>query len=498
MTEDKLPESGPRRRRRRRRSPQQADGGDSTSVTAESTHDSTSDSSKGAEEKTPVTTDGEGASPRRRRRRRRRPGGMPDSNDESTAAAQGSDDDEGSTDNADDKATRGSSRKSSRKPKVPASPPKEVAIEGILDMFPGAAGYLRQIDADLAEQKSDPMVPANVIKKFQLKRGHHLVGKGIVSHGHQSPKMTFLESIDGLDMAEHRRRKPFKNLTVIDPDFHYELGTHEGDGQISMRVVDLLSPIGRGQRGLLVAPPRTGKTTIMQQIAESIEALYPEIHLIVLLIDERPEEATYWKRAVKNGEVFVSTMDEKPKNHVRLAELVQYHAERLVETGKDVVILLDSITRLTRAYNNTLSGKDSKVMSGGLDARVFTKPKHFFGAARNTETAGSLTILATTLVRTGSKMDDIIFEEFKGTGNMELTLHRMLADRRIYPAIDIESTGTRKEEKLYSRVTMRKINILRRVLSTLRPREAVEMLIDRMHRYPSNQDFLAAFSLDDV
>jgi len=480
VTEDKLPESGPRRRRRRRRSPQQADVGEPKSVTVDSSSESTSAA--------PEATDGK-APPPRRRRRRRRPGAIPDAASDESA----------STDlKTDSTQSAVPARKSERPPKRTSKPPVEVEIEGILDMFPGGSGYLRQIDADLAEQKTDPMVPANIIKKFQLKRGHHLVGKGIASQGHQSPKMTYLESIDGLDMSEHRRRPGFKNLTVIDPDFHYELGTHKGDGQISMRVLDLLSPLGRGQRGLLVAPPRTGKTTIMQQIAEAIEALYPEIHLIVLLIDERPEEATYWKRAIKNGEVFVSTMDEKPKNHVRLAELVQYHAERLVETGKDVVILLDSITRLTRAYNNTLSGKDSKVMSGGLDARVFTKPKHFFGAARNTETAGSLTILATALVRTGSKMDDIIFEEFKGTGNMELTLHRMLADRRIYPAIDIEATGTRKEEKLYTRVTMRKINILRRVLSTLRPREAVEMLIDRMHRYPSNQDFLGAFSLDDV
>ena len=229
-----------------------------------------------------------------------------------------------------------------------------------------------------------------------------------------------------------------------------------------------------------------------------MEALYPDVHLIVLLVDERPEEGTYWKRAVQHGEAYVSTMDETPAHHVRLAEIVQQRAERLVESGKEVMILLDSITRMTRAYNNLLGGKNARTMTGGLDARVFTQPKQFFGAARNTENGGSLTIIGTALVDTGSKMDQVIYEELKGTGNMELTLDRRLADRRVFPAIDIEHTGTRKEERLLGRATMKKVDILRRVISRMKPREAMEMLADRLARYASNQEFLNAFSLDDV
>jgi len=371
-------------------------------------------------------------------------------------------------------------------------------MSGILEIRKDGTGFLRQFDNDLAEHPSDPTVPVSMVRKFTLRNGMLLAGRGWPGEGKRGGKFDYLETIDGLEMKERRKALGFKKLTVIDPDFHYELGTAKHDDQLSMRILDLLSPIGRGQRGLLVAPPRTGKTTFLQGIAKSIQQLYPDVHLMILLIDERPEEATYWRRSVENGEVYVSTMDEKPQNHVRLAELVQFRAERLVEQGKEVVILLDSITRLTRAYNNTVGGKNAKTMSGGLDSRVFQKPKAFFGSARNTENAGSLTILGTALVDTGSRMDQVIFEEFKGTGNMEVTLDRALADRRIFPAVNITATGTRKEEKLFTRQTMRKVNILRRVLSRMRPREAVEMLIDRLGRYESNREFLDAFSLDDV
>ena len=369
---------------------------------------------------------------------------------------------------------------------------------GIIDIRKDGTGFLRQPSNDLMAKDSDPMLPKELVKRLALKNGSLIEGSGFCSSGHQSARINKIETIDGQTPNEYRRNKSFKKRTVIDPDFHYELGLHPQEGQLSMRVIDLLSPIGRGQRALLVAPPRTGKTTIMMDIASAMEALYPDVHLIVLLIDERPEEATYWKRNITNGEVFVSTMDQSPENHARLSELVQFRAERLVESGKEVVILLDSITRMTRAFNNTIGGNNSRTMSGGLDSKVFQRPKHFFGAARNTESGSSLTIIATALIDTGSRMDKVIFEEFKGTGNMELTLDRHLADRRVFPAVSIESTATRKEEKLLSAGTLRKVNILRRVLSRLRPREAMEMLADRLGRYESNKDFLKAFSSDDV
>ena len=369
---------------------------------------------------------------------------------------------------------------------------------GIIDIRKDGTGFLRQAEHDLQEKNSDPMVPKELVRRMRLKNGSLVEGSGFCGAGHSSPRVNKVLTIDGQTPQEYNRNKSFKKRTVIDPDFHYELGLHPQEGQLSMRVIDLLCPIGRGQRALLVAPPRTGKTTIMMDIARAMEALYPDVHLIVLLVDERPEEATYWKRNITNGEVFVSTMDQSPKNHARLSELVQFRAERLVESGKEVVILLDSITRMTRAFNNTIGGNNSRTMSGGLDSKVFQRPKHFFGAARNTESGSSLTVIATALIDTGSKMDQVIFEEFKGTGNMELTLDRHLADRRVFPAVCIESTATRKEEKLLSRNALRKVNILRRVLSRLRPREAMEMLADRLGRYASNKEFLDAFSSDDV
>ena len=385
-----------------------------------------------------------------------------------------------------------------REPQEAREPLEKVAVSGILELRKDGSGYLRDPKKDLKAQDSDPKVSQQLARRLGLKTGMLVEGDGSRDPRHPGARLESVNLVDGAELKENRNQRSFKNLTVIDPDFHYELGCFEQENSLSMRIVDLLSPLGRGQRGLLVAPPRTGKTTLLMAVANSMQALYPDVHLMVLLVDERPEEATYWKRGIENGEVFVSTMDESPTNHVRLVELVQARAERLVEAGKEVVILLDSITRMTRAFNNIIGGKNARTMSGGLDAKVFMRPKHFFGAARNTEDGGSLTILATALVDTGSRMDQVIFEEFKGTGNMELTLDRRLADRRVFPAVSIEQTATRKEEKLLSRPTLRKVNILRRVLSRMRPREAMEMLIDRLGRYPSNQEFLGAFSMDDV
>jgi len=395
-----------------------------------------------------------------------------------------------------EKDTGGKSRKRAggRNSEHPsAATGKDIKVSGLLDLRKGGTGFLLSLDSNLADSKGDVMVPPQIVKKFALKAGSIISGKATGPSG----KLRFVDSVDGLPMNEHRRRHNFKKLKAIDPDFHYALGEYEQEGRISMRILDLLAPIGRGQRALLVAPPRSGKTMLMQQIARGMEAVYPDVHLIVLLIDERPEEATYWKREIKNGEVFVSTMDESPQHHVRLTELVQARAERLVETGKDVVILLDSITRMARAYNHQ-AGNNGKTMSGGLDSTAMARPKNFFGNARNTERAGSLTVLGTCLVETGSRMDQVIFEEFKGTGNSELVLDRRLADRRIYPAIAIDRSGTRKEEKLRTRMTQKKVDILRRVLSRMRPLEAMELMVNRLAQFPSNREFLAAFSMDDV
>ena len=478
MTEEQSQQPAKRRRRRRRRSnPSQESGSSAAAEKSESGNDSAPS----------------GNPPASNSRRRRRPhSGSAPGNGKQPHREKKEGEGEG-----DD--TRGRRQGGRRRPQSEPRGGTVEEVSGILDLRKDGTGFLRQRDCDLAENASDPMIPQPLVRKSGLKNGSLIVGKGMKGRGHESARVTSIETVDGFTPDELRKQRGFKNLTVIDPDFHFELGGFEQENQLSMRILDLLCPIGRGQRGLLVAPPRTGKTTLMMAVANAMEALYPDVHLIVLLVDERPEEATYWRRSIKNGEVYVSTMDQSPKNHARLSELVQFRAERLVETGKEVMILLDSITRMTRAFNNTMGGgKDSRTMSGGLDARVFQRPKHFFGAARNTENGGSLTILATALVDTGSRMDQVIYEEFKGTGNMELTLDRRLADRRIYPAVSIEQTATRKEELLLSRTTLRKINILRRVLSRMRSREAVEMLIDRLARYPSNQEFLAAFSMDDV
>ena len=473
MTEEKANSPAKRRRRRRRRSP-----------ISENTQSTPVEGETSKNESAPTKDAGKSpAAPRKRSRRRR--GGMPEGGDvPSSQRPQG-------------RQQRQPRQNRQQNQPAPAGP--QVELNGIIEIRKDGTGFLRQLEKDLVEQASDPVVPVQLVRRFGLKNGSLIVGQGAEGSGNRGGRLASIDTVDGFTQEERPKTRGFKNLTVIDPDFHYELGGFEQEGQISMRITDLLCPIGRGQRGLLVAPPRTGKTTLMMNVASAMEALYPDVHLIVLLVDERPEEATYWRRSIKNGEVFVSTMDQSPKNHARLSELVQFRAERLVEAGKEVMILLDSITRMTRAFNNVLGGgKDSRTMSGGLDARVFQRPKHFFGAARNTERAGSLTILATALIQTGSRMDDVIYEEFKGTGNMELTLDRRLADRRIYPAVSIEHTATRKEEKLLSRTTLRKVNILRRVLSRMRPREAMEMLVDRLGRYPSNQEFLAAFSMDDV
>ncbi|MBI1380967.1 MAG: transcription termination factor Rho [Planctomycetaceae bacterium] len=365
--------------------------------------------------------------------------------------------------------------------------------EGLLVTDKGGHGKLRRIERMwLPDMKNDVHVSPRLIQKYALRDGSVIRGPYGPGFGKHRYDLVDVTEVDGRSPESVRSLVPFKNLTSIDPDFQYELGDFTKD--VALRVIDVICPIGRGQRGLIVAPPRSGKTILLQKIAKGISEHYPDVKLMVLLVDERPEEATEWQRTTK-GQVFVSTNDEPPKNHVELAESVWARCRRLVELGDDVILLMDSITRLARAYNN-VHGNSGKTMSGGIDSKTMERPKQFFGSARNTETAGSLTILGTTLVETGSKMDQVIFEEFKGTGNMELVLSRKLAERRIFPAIDVERSGTRKEEKLLSSTRLKRVNTLRRVLMRMHFADAMDLLTTKLEAVERNDDFLKRFEVD--
>jgi transcription termination factor Rho len=367
-------------------------------------------------------------------------------------------------------------------------------VEGMLVIEHANHGHIRLRDNDwLHDKKKDVHVSPRTVQKNALRSGMLLKGKVRRGQGKHRFELAEIDTIDGRPPNETRNVRAFKSLTSIAPDFHYAVGDTTGD--VSMKVMDVICPVGRGQRGLIVAPPRSGKTMLLQAFAKGIEETYPEVNLFVLLVDERPEEATEWKRTLTTGEVFVSTNDEPARRHVDLAEAVGHRCRRLVELGEDVIVLLDSMTRLGRAHNN-VHGNSGKTMSGGIDSRALERPKQFFGAARNTETAGSLTILATALIETGSQMDRVIFEEFKGTGNMELVLSRKLADRRIFPAIDVEKSGTRKEEKLLSSTRLRRINTLRRVLARMHWAEAMELLITKLDDVERIDQFLERFDVD--
>lgn len=358
--------------------------------------------------------------------------------------------------------------------------------------MPDGFGFLRLAKTSYLPGDDDVFVPQNLVRKYSLREGAEIVGESAPSKKQgRSQSLYSVETVNGLDPEEAARTKPFKLLTSIDPYPKFCLDTDDQD--ISLRVVDLISPIGKGQRALIVAPPRTGKTILMQKIANAITRNHPEVHLMVVLIDERPEEVTDMRRSIQ-GEVISSSSDEAARGHVRVAEMVLERARRLVETGKDVVIFLDSLTRLGRAYNLEI-GNSGRTLSGGLDARTMEKPREFFGSARNAEEGGSLTIVATALIETGSRMDQVIFEEFKGTGNMELVLSRPLSDRRIFPAIDINPSGTRKEEKLRDPDVLKAIWMLRRVLNQLKPIESMELLIDKLEKTSSNADFLSRFQM---
>jgi transcription termination factor Rho len=365
--------------------------------------------------------------------------------------------------------------------------------EGVLETLPDGFGFLRAPDYNYLPGPDDIYVSPSQIRKFDLRTGDTVSGQvRPPKDGERYFALIKVEAVNFEHPDEARNKIFFDNLTPLYPAERLKLETANGKDTLSARVLDLLTPIGKGQRGLIVAPPRTGKTMLLQTIANSITANHPEVILIVLLIDERPEEVTDMQRSV-NGEVISSTFDEPASRHVQVAEMVIEKAKRLVEHKRDVVILLDSITRLARAYN-TIVPPSGKVLSGGVDSNALQRPKRFFGAARNIEEGGSLTIMATALVDTGSRMDDVIFEEFKGTGNMEIGLDRKLVDKRVFPAIDINRSGTRKEELLVPKDELNRIWILRKVLNPLSTVEAMELLLDKMGKSKSNGDFLASMS----
>jgi transcription termination factor Rho len=368
----------------------------------------------------------------------------------------------------------------------------EEVFEGMFLLDKGGNGVLRRLESQYLPGKQDVWVPQRLVARCKLRDGSLVSGPVVRGQGQYKLALAEVERVDGRDPREVANLAAFKHLTSIDPDFHYAVGDISGD--VSMRVLDVICPVGRGTRGLIVAPPRSGKTILRRKFAAAIEQGYPDVKLMVLLVDERPEEATEWRRST-GGQVFVSTNDESARNHVNLAEAVWKRCQRLVELGDDVVLMLDSITRLARAYNN-LEGGSGRTLSGGLDSRAMERPRAIFGSARNTETAGSLTILGTTLVETGSRLDQLVFEEFKGTGNSECVLSRKLADRRIFPSIDVERSGTRKEEKLYSARRLRQIATLRRVLLKMNFIEAMELLITKLDEVDKIDDFLKRFDVD--
>jgi len=339
----------------------------------------------------------------------------------------------------------------------------------------------------------DVYVGTSLIQRYGLRTGDELTGPTrSPDRGERYPGLERVASLGGVRPRTGEERPSFEDLRPAYPDERLRLEVPGPEGGMAMRVVDLIAPIGKGQRGLIVSPPKAGKTTILQQMANSISRNAPAVHLIVLLIDERPEEVTDMKRHVQ-GEVISSTFDEPARNHVHVAEMVLERAKRLVEQGRDVVILLDSITRLARAYNQT-APRSGRILSGGLDANALQKPKRFFGSARKILDGGSLTIVATALVETGSRMDDVIFEEFKGTGNMELVLDREIAERRIFPAVDLNSSGTRKEEILLTHTELNRVYLLRNFLADMPPHDAIDFLLKRMVSTHDNQEFLDAMA----
>ena len=361
---------------------------------------------------------------------------------------------------------------------------------GLLELHPNGYGFLRSPENNYSRERSDPFVPGTTIEKFGLRPGVMIRGQVQPGRRQQGPRLREIVDIDGMTPEEYLEIKRFDELTPINPDEWYQLET--GAQPLTTRVMDLLTPLGKGQRALIVAPPRSGKTIMLQHISHGIATNHPDSKLIVLLIDERPEEVTDMVRNVK-GEVIASSLDEDIESHVRLSQLVVERCRRLTEMGQDVFLLMDSITRLARAFNKWV-GNTGRTMSGGVDIKAMDIPKKLFATARSFEEGGSLTIVGTALIDTGSRMDELIFQEFKGTGNMELVLDRKLADRRVWPAIDISQSGTRREELLLKPETLHAVTMLRRTLTTMNHVEAMEQLTKQLGRFPTNAEFITLIS----
>ncbi|XXF76000.1 transcription termination factor Rho [Myxococcaceae bacterium GXIMD 01537] len=367
-----------------------------------------------------------------------------------------------------------------------ARPQQNLApVEGVLDTeAKGPNAFLRQLKKNLLPQADDPEMPKNLVQKLKLRQGQFITAFAQMK-GHKG-HIQKVDTVDGRPLEGAPRLPHFADLTSVDPVERLKL--ENGHREMVTRVMDLISPVGKGQRALIVAPPKTGKTIMLQRIAQAITSNHPEVHLMVLLIDERPEEVTDMRRSIK-GEVLASSSDRPTGDHLKVAELALERARRMVENGKDVVILLDSITRLARAYNKEVDSS-GRTLTGGVDSRALERPKRIFGSARATEEAGTLTIIGTALIDTGSRMDEVIFEEFKGTGNSEVTLDRLLAEKRIFPAVNISQSGTRKEEKLFTHKEYEKVKKLRGMLFSVKPVEAMEALVKRLSRYTYNDEFL--------
>jgi len=364
-----------------------------------------------------------------------------------------------------------------------------VNVSGILEIdSKQKSGTLLQPQNRGKSKPSDPFVPRELIQKLKLRNGSWLEAQATADPRFRNPKVRFVDKIDGLSIDERRNAPDFLNLTTITPD--QQIKTETKDGTMTTRALDLFCPIGKGQRGLIVAPPRTGKTTLLRDIALGILQNHKECLVMVVLVDERPEEVTDFARSVPEAELYASSNDEPLSNHLAIAELAIERAKRQVEVGNDVVILMDSITRLARAYNSSRRG-GGRTMSGGLDVRALEKPRQLFSAARNTEEAGSLTIVASALIETGSRMDDLIFQEFKGTGNMEMVLDRRVAELRLWPAINIAASGTRREELLIAPGDLDKAHMFRRAVSSMKPDEAAEIALGRMSKTDSNKELFA-------